>query len=242
MIYINSMDLIRAGISGGPVDAAALLKTVDREKVLTDLRRKKIDPPSAFRATDEPIPDENFARLPGPVQEELTDIHYDIQKRPHSHIRRIKELKDRYPNVPYLYNLLANAYNLAGDKPKFFEAIQEEHRRFPEYLFGKTHLAEYYLEQEKPDLAAKALEHKFDINEHFPSGKGKYHISEIMSFYSVAGAYFAAIDEPARALACYFIINGCKPDHPMTKRLGLIISAQQIKEFLGKMRRMQKEE
>jgi len=235
-MYINPLELIQAGIQQTIPDPETVLKSVDEERVYADLRRKKISPPSAFIATEEPKPEENFARLPTSVQDELTDIHHKMQKTPDAFIKRIEEFKSRYPNVPYIYNLLANTYKLAGNPSKYLDTIQEEHRRFPEYLFGKTHLAEYYLEREKPESAAEALEHKFDINEHFPSAKGKFHISEIISFYSTVGFYFAAIDKPDRALACYFIVNGCKPDHPLAKRPGMIIVAQQMRELMGKVR------
>ena len=134
-------------------------------------------------------------------------------------LKQLLEYKNTYPNVPVIYNRLAIVYYLLNDNDNRYQTIQETVQKFPDYLFGKIALAEYYLYHDMMNKIPKALDNKFEIFYHYP-GQDVFHFSEVQAFYSIVGQYYVYKKKIEQALLCYFLLSDLGPNHPATKLLG----------------------
>jgi len=120
-----------------------------------------------FIITEETIEEENFAKLPQTVKDKINKI-ISALKTPanknlmENYLKILSELKKNYPDVLVIYNILNNiltsAYTLLGDEEKKYQTIIETTDKFPNYLFSKTALCEYYLQNHKEDKIPDVLD------------------------------------------------------------------------------------
>ncbi len=237
MSYINQFKLIQEIVKGEKPDSKKSLTEVDRQAVINALKKNRDGLPKLFRYTDEPIEEENFARIPRKDKERLLEIQRRTQEFPEKVLPDLLELKTKYPNVPAIYNYISAAYLYSRQMENYFNSVKETFEKFPNYLFAKTALAEYYINNNKYKEIPGILDGKFDIHMHYPPTKEVFHISEVRAFYSVAGIYFARIGKLARALLCYFILEDAEPDHFVTRRLGDEIIFQEIEKLKRKFKK-----
>ncbi len=105
--------------------------------------RKKIMYKRKVKITAEPVNVWNYTKkemkLLGEIGPEIEAGQYSIQK--------IKDLIKKYPNLPTLYNYLSVAYEKTRNFEKVFETTNKLVEKFPDYLFGKIILANYYIEE-----------------------------------------------------------------------------------------------
>ncbi|MDI6792756.1 MAG: hypothetical protein QME81_07825 [bacterium] len=135
-------------------------------------------------------------------------------------------------------NTIGIAYVYSHQEHKYFETILETTERFPEYLFGKTCLVEYYLNHHEHQKVPKILDGKFELWQHYPTVE-MFHVSEVRSFFNVVGIYFARVNKIARALYHYSILADIDPDHPATKRVGDEIILKEIDHLSRKFSKRQ---
>lgn len=234
MRYINQFKLIQEIVAGKKPDAKKLLAEVDRQAVIRALKKSKGGLPKPFGYTDEPIEEENLAKMPQSDKKKLWSIYERIQKSPEKELPKLLELKKKHPNVPAIYNYICSAYAYSKQSEKYFNTLIETTQKFPDYLFGKTALAEYYLNNNKHKEVPVILDGKFEIYMHYPPTVKVFHVSEVRAFYFVTGSYYARVGKLSRALFCYFILNEVAPDHWATRRLGDEIIYLEIKKMRRK--------
>ena len=238
MSYINQFKLIQEIVRGRKPNAKKLLAEVDRKAIERALQKTKDGLPKPFACTSEPIEEENLAQMPYRDKEKLWDI-YDRLKEGAGEVEKelptLIELRKKYPNVPAIYNYIGLVYFYSKQMEKYFDMLMETMRRFPDYLFGKTALAEYYLNQGQHKEVPKILDRKFEIYLHYPSTETVFHVSEVRAFYSVVGIYYARSKRMARALFCYFILNEVDPEHWATQKLGDEIISIEMAKFRQKI-------
>lgn len=230
MSYINRFQLIKNIIEKKPIDSKQVLAKVDRHAVIRALKAKK-HLPQPFQCSDEPKEDKNFEEMPHRYKDYLLKVCERIPKFPEEELPKLIALKERYPNVSCIYNYISGAHAyLDKDKQKHLETILETIEKFPDYLFGKIALAEYYLNQNSFREIPKIFDGKFDITQHYPEVE-IFHNSEIRAFYGVVGRYFVQANHLARALFCYFILDDIVPDHLATRQLGDEIVLKEIENL-----------
>lgn len=240
MNYFNKFELINDFISSGGrkliFNPGKYLAKISKEDIVNNLIRKKVGLPinKDFKITSEPVEEENFEKLPEKVKNKLNKIFCALQKQQAKKMKKIlKRLlayqKD-YPNVPAIYNYLGNAYHLLDDNDNQYKIIQETAQRFPDYLFGKTALAEYYIQNEMTNRVAKALDNKLEIFYHYPQ-KDVFHVSEVVPFYAIVGQYYLHKKKIEQALLCYFLLSEINPTHPATQQLGNKIIFSELEKF-----------
>lgn len=234
MSYINQYTLIQTMVERKPPDSQKLLADVKCEAVFRALERSKSGVPQPVQFTNEPMEEEHFAQMPRRDKEQIWAIYDRVKETPHEVIPELLALRRRYPNVPIIYNYLGIAYSYSGQKAQYVETLLETTDRFPTYLFGKTSLAEYYLNQQQHRKVKEVFEGKFELREHYPTTT-LFHVSEVRSFFSVVGSYYARVNNLARALYQYCILADIEPDHPATKRLGDEIILKEINNLSRKM-------
>jgi hypothetical protein len=236
MSYINQYKLIQTMVERRPPDSQQLLADVKRAAVLRALERSKDGVPRPVTFTNEPMEEEQLAKMPRRHKKRLWAIYDRVRETPREVIPELLKLRRQYPNVPVIYNYLGIAYISSGQEIRYLETLLETTARFPTYLFGKTSLAEYYLNHQQHRKVKEVFEGKFELWQHYPTTT-IFHVSEVRSFFSVVGSYFARANNLARALYHYCILADVEPDHPATKRLGDEIILKEIDKLSRKMLR-----
>jgi tetratricopeptide (TPR) repeat protein len=72
--------------------------------------------------------------------------------------RLLKQALEKEPDAPDLLNNLAQAYILQHRLAEADALVRDIHERFPDYLFGRTHMAQQYIRDGKLDQAKAMLE------------------------------------------------------------------------------------
>ena len=211
-----------------PLDSKRLLADVNRQEVTQALERSKAGLPKPIVVSNAPKEERRRSRMPRRDKERLLDIHERVQQCPQDVLAELLTLLELHPDVPAIYNCLAIAYASVDQKDKYFETLLETTRRFPDYLFGKTALAEYYLNQFQHRKVPQILDGKLELWQHYPKAE-VFHVSEARAFLSVVGSYFARVNNIGRALYHYFVLTDIAPDHAAVKRVGdeIILKAVQ---------------
>ncbi len=165
MRYFNTLDLIHDIITHN-IDFDKHLKRIREEDVIKNLMKKKATMLNKdFIIAEKTMEEENFAKLPQNVKDELNKIISALKKLTNknlleNYLKILSKLKKDYPNVPVIYNIITSVYTLLGDKEKQYQTIIETRDKFPNYLFGKTALCEYYLQNHKENKIPDAFDNK----------------------------------------------------------------------------------
>lgn len=231
MAYINHFLLFEKIIQKKTLDSKKLLSNVDKVSIVRALQKTKDGLPKSFQCTSEPIEEENLSRIPQRDKYKLWDLYDEIREYPDKVLPKLLKLQKKYPEIPCTYNYIATAYAFLKQDRHYLRMLNETVDRFPDYLFGKISLAEYYLNHNQHRKVADILGRNFEIYEHYPLTTKEYHISEVRAFYGVTGRYFARSNKLARALFCYFTIEEIDPEHWTLKQLGDEIIIKEVEKI-----------
>lgn len=240
MNYINKFELIRA-ITNEKLDHIQLISTVDREKVLSKIYKNKpeLQDIGNFYITNNPVEEKGWSKLPRKDKKKILNLNSKLKRlrNPDKIIIELIKYKLKYPNVPTIYNYLSMAYNIANQTKKHYESLFETIDKFPEYVFGKISLAEYYLNNNEFTKIPPLLHNKFEITQHFPVGTDVFHVSEVRGFYYITGRYFAHAGKIERAYKSYFLLSDLDKNHQTTEILGQEILSYEISIFKKKLKK-----
>jgi len=187
-----------------------------------------------YEITSEPIHDRRYIRLPGQVKDAIDRLHHEAQRHPHRAIPELVDLVKKYPKLPTLYNYLSIAYSRAGQREKAEEAVRENYRHNPDYLFARLNYAELCRAQGDYEKIAEIFEHKFDLKLLYPNRK-RFHISEVANFTGLIGIYFLETGEREGAKRYYEILKEIAPGYPMTKMLRRKLHPSFLGRLLSRM-------
>ena len=171
-----------------------------------------------YEITDEPIEERAYRRLPKSVKVRLERLYQEAQRNPKPAIKELLELKEKYPQVPQIYNYLAVGYSRARELEKAEGITEENIRKNPTYLFAKINLAEFCLQRDEYDKIPEIFDDKYDLQMLYPNRK-KFHISEFVNFMGIMGLYFVGVDQREIAERYNEMLQEVASDYPMAKRL-----------------------
>ena len=233
MNYIHTSELVKAIYLGGPPNERKLLLTADRELISRKIRKLKtiFNRPENLLITEEPMQEENWSKVPENDKASINKLSQKLKKGNTNVLDELLEFKRKYPNVPALNNYLGICYQQKNEQEKYVSILFETVKEFPNYLFGKTALAEYYLITGEFDKIPAILKNKFALSQHFPPGTKVFHISAVRSFYFVIGKYFVRSGIIELAYKSYYLISDLDPTHIMAKVLGREIVEYEIQEL-----------
>ena len=235
MNYINRFELIKAIMNSVPLDHAQLISMVDRKKVLNKIYKNEpeLQDIGRFYITDNPIEEVNWSEIPGKDKVKILKLFSKLKKSvdPDKLIIELTIYKLKHQNVPTIYNYLAIAYHNANQTKKYYESLIETVQKFPNYLFGKISLSEYYLNNKEFFKIPRLLDNKFEITQHYPPGTRIFHISEVRGFYFVTGRYFAKAGKIEKAYKSYFLLSDLDKNHQTTEILGQEILSYELDIF-----------
>jgi hypothetical protein len=134
-------------------------------------------------------------------------------------IREGNALLQKYPNVPMLYSFLSSAYTAVGDQSKREATVKTCREQFPEYLFGKLALAQWYLSIGKAEDIPEIFDGKLDLQLLYPQ-RTSFHISEYIGFTGVLVSYYDTIGQHGLAREYYRMLTELvAPTHPVLRQL-----------------------
>jgi hypothetical protein len=217
--YINRFKLIEEVVRGRKPNARELLAQVDKQAVVNAIRKSRTALPKSIHCTNEPIEEESFARLPHKVKRRLWRIYETLPKSPQEQLPELLRLKEEYPDVPVIYNYMSMCHAQCGQFEDFHRTAKETVEKFPNYLFGKISLAEYHLLKKEHKKVPEIFDERLEIHQHYPDAVTVFHISEVRSFYSIVGIYYAREYKMARALLSYFMLEEIDSKHFATEKL-----------------------
>lgn len=186
----------------------------------------------SYEITDEPIREPVYERLPQPVKEQLDTLYHEtVFQKPGEAIAVLQTLIERYPEVPQLYNYLYTAYQQLGDQDNSQRVLQETLARFPNYLFGRIAYAMDCLQRGEPEKVPEILDNKYELKLLYPE-RERFHISEVLGFYTVLAWYFHTQGERDRAETYYQLLRQLAPQHRNTRFIEQLLYPSQLKKWL----------
>lgn len=145
----------------------------------------------SYKVTSEPIPDEKLEEMERGDLNAFESICTKISRGKINNelIEHIKRLMEKYPEVSKLLNYLGVCYQHLGQHEESIKLIFEVYERFPEYLFGKTAMANYWINQDEHERVEDVFNGVFELQSLYPN-RGTFHIAEVSAFSVTAGRYF----------------------------------------------------
>ncbi|OQX01546.1 MAG: hypothetical protein BWK80_59715 [Desulfobacteraceae bacterium IS3] len=184
-----------------------------------------------YEVSYEPVKNERY-EIPPEIDARMQELYDMVHKTPKKAIPVLEELKVKYPNVPQIYNFLSVAHSIAGDMEKATEAIRENYRKNPDYLFAKINYAEICLNEGKFDEIPVIFDNKFELKMLYPDRK-VFHVTEVCGFCGIMGLCCAEIGKQETAETYYKLLKKIAPDHNFTKRLRLKLLVKSFKKNLN---------
>ena len=170
----------------------------------------------SYKITGEPV--DTGWDIPPKLMDQLPVLHAITISDPQKAVDLLEKLKEMYPNVPQVFNLLGLAYTNLGNKTKANEIAKENYFKNPDYLFAKTNYAELFIQKKQFDKIPSIFDNKLDLKLLYPQ-RDEFHFSEVAAFFGIIGLYYVYINDMERANFCYKIMRKVYPDHTLTKRL-----------------------
>lgn len=246
MNYINQYDLIKEILKkeGDYLNHKQLISTVDRNQII--MKINKTNPElvkfEKFYITEEPVEEKNWSLLKKKEKKKILRLNEKLKQSMNldNVIRKLIKYKSIYPNVPIIYNYLGIAYERTNQTKKYYDILIETTEKFPDYLFGKISLSEYYLNTDNYKKISEIFDNKFEITQHFPKETDVFHISAIRGFYYVTGRYFVHIGKIEWAYKSYFLLSDLDSNHKTTEILGKEIMAYELHELKIKLDKQKK--
>ncbi|WP_349432216.1 hypothetical protein Q9L42_005530 [Methylomarinum sp. Ch1-1] len=177
-------------------------------------QRNKADLRNFYLVTNEPVIDKSDNLNPE-IMLALDRIYHEIaNNRPKPAIAELEALQVKHPDVPKIYNFLATAHSLLGNRDKVSELAETAYRKFPNYLFAKINYAQVLLNRGKFDAVPDLFDHKFDLKLLYPKRR-VFHVSEHTGFVGVLCAYYCYVGRQDIAKKLYDNLLEIAPQSPM---------------------------
>jgi len=175
-------------------------------------------------------PIDDGVSLPPALEAQAEALYALIHEHTEEAIPKLEALWAAYPDVPMLGNWLSSAYVKAGDDEKARALAVENYEKNPEYLFARLNYAEMCLQSADYAEIPRIFNRKYDLKLLYPD-RQVFHISEVVGFMGILGAYFADTEAYETAALYHKILGEIEPDHPQTRRLGLKLLPYRIKKM-----------
>lgn len=182
--------------------------------------------PQLMRWTSHPV-NSKYGKLIDQLEDQEYDQYRDLHHKvvvggvsPEvTELKGLKQLVEKYPEIPAIENLLANIWKLEGNLEKYRRINQSMLEKYPDYLFARTNLAEELLNEAKPEWVPELLDGHYELYLLDEQPGRLFHISEIAAFYSVVCRYALLTQRYWRAAWAFSLVYHCYPAHPLVPQL-----------------------
>lgn len=156
-------------------------------------------------------------RINDDLKTEISDLYYDVQKKPSAQISKILELVEKYPDIQIFQGYLLMAYILEEDARALDVAVSLN-KKYPDFMLGKIGFVESCLHRNELDSIPGFLDEKYDFKDIFPQ-RGSFHIVEVLHFYFSLGRFFALTGQADLAKSYYKEIKTFDEESALLKKL-----------------------
>ncbi|MBF0462153.1 MAG: hypothetical protein HQL87_12230 [Magnetococcales bacterium] len=171
----------------------------------------------SFEVTYDELEDEFSKRLKQ-IPDDGQELYGCVHEDPRRAIARLKKLIDQYPDIPTLYNWLCIAYSNIRDHQAARAVAETIFKRHPRYLFGRLNYAEMLLAEGKLREVFEVIGKTFILTD-VELDRGKFHISEVLSFYGLVTRYVLRLGKLKTAISFLSMLQKIEPDHRITRLL-----------------------
>jgi len=240
MDYFNKLEFIE-DILNETISYEKHLSKIKFEDIVADLIKEKETIPlqGSFEITEGLLEEKNWKKLDKKIKDELNSVFIKFKNLSNineSLLEQLLEYKKKYPDIPNIYNSIINTYIILKDETKEYETILEIVNKFPDYIFGRLALAEYYMSNNNHKKIPDVFDNKLDIFLFAPRENNIYHLSEVNAFYLTIGEYYLLEHKIGHALICYLFLKQFD-DENKNKRiidLGEKIVLHELKKIVEK--------
>ncbi len=176
----------------------------------------------SYDITEEPLEDKHTQKIPSEIRDRNEELHDMINRQPKKVIPQLIAYKEKYPNVPLLYNYLCAAYARIGDFEKVESISLENLEKNTDYLFAKLNYADVCLQKGEYAKIPKILDHKLDLKLLYPN-RASFHISEYIGFTGIMCKYYNATGERKLAEKLFKTLKEIAPRHATTKEVKRVL-------------------
>lgn len=236
-LYFDRYQLVQHlfGKGTGSLDRLdRLMDTIDMGQVLAEAREWD-ESPRDFKITMNPVEEANYVRLPRKIKRELERIRKKIIAGKKGLVKPLTQYRRRFPEVPFVWNLLSIALANHGRMDEYEALVHETVQHFPDYLFGRIALANYCLKAGRHREIPAVLDNKMNIYDHYPDDGREFHYSEVRSFYTVVGSFYARENEIVKAIVCWNLVKQVDEEHGAHRMLAQEIIRSQLARVQGDM-------
>lgn len=121
---------------------------------------------------------------------------------------------DKYPTKPAVYSHLWAYYQRRDQKIQAHRVLHQMLEKFPEYLYGKVYLAQYYQHCGENHRVPEAFNYAYDLQELYPE-RSVFHVGEFEAFYVTYAKYYIKTEEFRKAEQAISLLEQVCPDHAL---------------------------
>lgn len=103
-------------------------------------------------------------------------------------IDKLRTYLKRFPNVAFIYKMLADEYTAHGKEELYIGLAIKFHKKFPDDFFAKLHRARAHMLQEQREGVSSIYGDNIDLAKTFPDRR-LFHIAEMLEFYHFCVRY-----------------------------------------------------
>ncbi len=141
----------------------------------------------------------------------------------------LKQALEMAPGTPSILNNLAAAYSIQGKIEEGENLIEEIHRNFPDYLFGRTNLAVTYVHKGRVDEAEELISPLLQ--------RKRLHFSELGALCGAQIEISLARKNRKAARDWFKMWEQADPDNPQLAQYRPKVERPALQQMLGMMRR-----
>ena len=156
-------------------------------------------------------------RLSKETREAFPRLHALVNENPRAAVAELRGWIEREP-LPMFFNWLGVAYSALGDTEGMRDAVRENYRCNPQYLFARLNYAELCLREGDLAGALEALGPALDIRP-FLGGRRRVHVSEVAGYFYAVAVYHLEAGDRTAAEKIYEMLDEVAPDDASTKDL-----------------------
>jgi hypothetical protein len=101
----------------------------------------------------------------------LTEAYTKVTENDKSVIVKLLRWIEKYPDIPQFKNFLSLYYSLNNDTRKAFEINNELLKQFPDYLYAKLNMANFYINNSEVEKVTEILGVELELAELYPERK-----------------------------------------------------------------------
>ena len=134
-----------------------------------------------------------------------------IRNNPKKALKKINELRSKYPDLPILSNLLYASYRKLNLPREAIEVLKKSVRSFPDYFFGRIEYAMYLLRRGEPKKANAVLNNASTLTQLYPD-RTIFHVSEWVSFSFFKSVFYVDTNNLTQARIYLEMIQKLSPN------------------------------